>query len=555
MTAGMGGGQPVLVYHRIAHNRRRTAVLVVMTVAALAPFVLGISFLLSAVVARQVRAESRNTRAAIRSDQNLLRHLEESDQRSEWSQYIEGDVERRKAELAKSEAADWELTRNLIPVFAGALIATLGILFWGIASSPTSRLLDQVGAQPAGDKEQEVRRLLENLAIGAGLPAPKLYIIETSVPNAFAAGMDPRHAVVAVTRGALNLLSDKRELEGVLAHELSHIGNHDIRLNTVVASIALFLRLPYLMFRRELRSSGWRYGGRRGGLGLWELALSPIGIYILFVAPVMAALLRAAISRQREFLADADAALLTRYPEGLCRALAKIGGAGSSVAGSNPAFSHFYFADPAAGMSWFAGKLLATHPSITDRIQRLVEFQGPEALAGLEEAVKQGKKYTQQRAAVTLDDGLNLGPSDELAALNQGNLMGRVYRILSELPVPVYDQPNTTSAVLARVKPGSLLVVFDDPGKMRQVNTPDQTFGYLERAVKLAPVNNVIPAEVYDAKLRAAAEGALPPLSAMINPAEPALAGGLSRTQIYVAIGFGGVVFAGVMMVLLVLDK
>ncbi|HTS64334.1 MAG TPA: M48 family metallopeptidase [Candidatus Acidoferrales bacterium] len=555
MTAVAGGGQPVLVYHRIAHNRRRTAVLVLFTVATLAPFVLGISYMAARIVVAKVRPDSRNVRSAIRSDERLLRRLEESGERSEWSQYLEHDIEHRKAQLAELEAGDWELTRNLLPVFCGALMASLGILFWGIASSPTSRLLDQVGAQPASDREIDARRLLENLAIGAGLPPPKLYVIESSVPNAFAAGIDPHHAVVAVTRGALNLLSDKRELEGVLAHELSHVGNHDIRLNTVVASIALFLRLPYLLFRRELRSGSWRYGGRRSGLGIWELALSPIGLYIVFIAPVLATLLRAAISRQREFLADADAALLTRYPEGLCRALAKIGGAGSSVSGANPAFSHFYFADPAASMSWFSGKLLATHPSITDRIQRLVEFQGAAGLAGLEQAVKEGRQYTQQRAAVSLDDGFQVGTRDELALLNQGNLMGRVYRVLSESAVPVYDQANTTSAVLARVKPGSLIVVFDDPGKMRQVNTADQTFGYLARSVKLAPVNNVIPAEVYDPKLRAAAEAALPPLSAMTMPAQAAVAGGLSRSQICVAIGFGGVVFAAMMMALLLLAK
>src|SRR5207247_11245273 len=133
---------------------------------------------------------------------------------------------------------------------------------WGFCSGesrlpPTSRLLVQAGAQPAGETEAEAKRLLENLAIGAGLPAPKLYVIESSVPNAFAAGMSPEHAVVAVTRGALRLLCDKRELEGVLAHEISHIGNHDIRLNTTVAAIALFLRIPYLMFCREMANTGW----------------------------------------------------------------------------------------------------------------------------------------------------------------------------------------------------------------------------------------------------------------------------------------------------------
>src|SRR5262249_6966880 len=156
---------------------------------------------------------------------------------------------------------------------------------------------------------------------------PKLYVIDSSAPNAFAAGIDPEHAVVAVTSGLLTLLNDKRELEAVLAHELSHIGNHDIRLNTIVASIALFLRIPYLMLRREVTAGQWQTGIRRG-FRFWELALTPIGLYIVFVAPVLAAVIRAAVSREREFLADADASLLTRYPEGLLRALAKIGGAG-----------------------------------------------------------------------------------------------------------------------------------------------------------------------------------------------------------------------------------
>jgi hypothetical protein len=105
------------------------------------------------------------------------------------------------------------------------------------------------------------------------------------------------------------------------------------------------------------------------------------------------------------------------------------------------------------------------------------------------------------------------------------------------------------------VKPGSLIVVFDDPGKMRQVNTADQTFGYIDRKVKLTPVNNMIPAEVYDPKLLAAAEAALPPLSAAMNPVEPVAAAGLSRTQVYIAVGFGGVVFAGVLMLLMVIGK
>jgi heat shock protein HtpX len=554
-----GGSHPVLVYNRIANNRQKTWALIAMSMATLAPFVVALSYLMASGVVWRVRGDSRSARAMVRYDERLLKRSAAEGTRGEWDQWLERDLETRKARLATLEEGDRELLYKLMPVFAGALIAAMGILFWGISSSPTSKLLGQAGAQPAGDSEAEARRILENLAIGAGLPVPKLYVIESSVPNAFAAGMDPQHAVVAVTRGALKLFSDRRELEGVLAHEMSHIGNHDIRLNTIVASIALFLRIPYLMFRRELQSNSWRYGRSRRGLGLWEMALSPIGIYILFIAPLLGALIRAAMSRQREFLADADAALLTRYPEGLARALAKIGGAGSGVKGSNPAFAHFYFADPKVGGSWFSGNLMATHPPLTERIERLVGAQVAKEL-GLVESVEQGRQYAQRTSVVSLAE--ELGPTqDELSVLNQGNLMGRVYRVLAGQSVPVYDLQNTTSPTVAWVKPGSLIVVFDDPGKMRQVNTADQTFGYMDRKVKLVPVNHVIPAEVYDPKLRAAAEAALPPLSApeaaVAQPigAPAATIAGLSRTQLTIAIGFGSAVFAGMLMILLMMGK
>src|SRR5215471_18976018 len=544
---------PVLVYNRIDRNRHKTWMLIALTAAAVLPFILGISLLMSAGVVWRVRSQTRQTRSMIRFDQGVLMRLNDGP-RTEWTQQFELDLEARRAALVRMEAEDKALTLKLLPVFACALLAAMGLVFWAIASEPTSKLLVQAGANPAGDAEHECKRLLENLAIGAGLPPPKLYVIETSVPNAFAAGMDPQHAVVAVTRGALNLFTDKRELEGVLAHEMSHIGNHDIRLNTTVASIALFLRIPYLMFRRQLASGRWRYGRSQRGLGFWELVASPIGIYILFIAPLLAALIRAAVSREREFLADADAALLTRYPEGLARALAKIGGAGSQLQTSNPAFSHFYFADPALKSSWFSGNLMATHPPITERIARLVGTEGT-AHSSLLESVKQGKSYGERHSVVTLDDHMPHGPKDELAALNQGNLLGRVYRVLSQETVPVYDLQDAKSAVLARVKPGALIVVFDDPGKMRQVNTADQTFGYLDRSVKLTPVNHVIPAEVYDPKLRAAVEAALPPLSAALQPVEPAVIAGLSRAQVVVALGFGGLVFAGMLMLLVALGK
>ena len=547
MTPGGQPDSPVLVYDRIANNRRKTWLLVACAVLALAPFVLGISYGFAAMVVAQISPEARSMRATVRQERQWLKSIRQAEvERTEWEADLEQRLAAHVAEAERLEGENRSLRMKLMPVVAAALIAALGVLFWGIASSPTSRLLVQAGANPAGPGEEEVRRLLENLCIGAGLPVPKLYVIETSAPNAFAAGIHPDQAVVAVTRGALKLF-DRRELEGVLAHELSHIGNHDIRLNTIVATIALFLRIPYLIFRRELSPDP--FGTRRpDAFGIWRFALTPVGLYVVFIAPFVAALIRAAVSRQREFLADADAALLTRYPEGLMRALAKIGGAGSSMTGSNPAFSHFYFANPIDSRGWFSGNMMATHPPISERIERLVGYQGQDALVELEQAVKEGREYRKNRPSVGFDAALDLQQQDELAALNQGNVMGRVYRVVASRQVVVYEQPNVNSCRVATLDPGALVVVFDDPGVMRQVNTANQIFGYLEQGVKLKSVDDVIPAEVYDPKLRAAAETRL---AARLSVAEMRPGPkGLSVRQLAIACGFGVAVFAGMLLLL-----
>jgi heat shock protein HtpX len=543
--------QPVLVYNRIAQNRRTTWLLASLAVAAVIPFVLGISFLVSMGVIARVSPHISNTRAEIRWEENYLNS--ESDISPETRAAFERRLAEQRQGLKGHRSEDSVLFIELVSVFSAALMVVLGILFWGIASSPTSKLLVQVGARPAGLEEIEARHLLENLAIGAGLPWPKLYVIESSSPNAFAAGMDPNHAVVAVTRGALKLF-DKRELEGVFAHELSHIGNHDIRLNTIVAAIALFLRIPYLLFKRELRQ-GW--GRTRRGIGMWEVALSPVGIYILFIAPLLAALLRAAVSREREFLADADAALLTRYPEGLWRALGKIAGAGSAMSRLNPAYSHLYFCNPSATkLSWFSGNLMASHPPLAERIQKLSDLDGPVGAAALQEVIKEGREYSQRNPSIEVMELLPTDTHDELSVLNQGNPLGRVYRVLATDPVPVYDQPKPGSVVQTRVQPGALLVVFDDPGPYRQVNTANQVFGYLERSVKLQVLNDLIPEEVYNSKLRAAAEAILPPLSVAMATASAGKkipdkpAEDLTAHQIFVAGVLAIVVFVGMFLLL-----
>jgi hypothetical protein len=378
---------------------------------------------------------------------------------------------------------------------------------------------------------------------------------------------------VVVTRGLLKLM-DSRELEGVLAHELSHIANHDTRLNTIVASIALFLRLPYLLRKRQQRNAGpndWNPFYRR--FQMYRLALSPLYLYIFFIAPAMASVIRAAISRGREFLADADAALLTRYPEGLMRALAKIRGAGSVLAATNPVVSHFYFGDPApAGFNigMFSGNLLATHPPIDQRIIRLMEFNGGVPSSAIEQALKAGQQYTKDRPSISQNDFAVASSSDELSVLTVGNTMGRVCRVTGlSSPLPLYDRPDPRSSVLRKIKDGDLLVVFDDPGKYRQVITADQTFGYIPYSVKLKKVD-MFPNEVFAMKTApfqtetdastpastAAPSPALPPepassVTAIAAAPEPIKAAGLTSKQLTIAAVLFVGVFAAMFLVLM----
>lgn len=215
----------------------------------------------------------------------------------------------------------------------------------------------------------ELYRIVENLAITAGLPLPKIYIIEEAAPNAFATGRDAKHAVVAVTRGLLEKL-ERLELEGVIAHELSHIGNKDMLIATIAAILAGAIALVADIFMRSL----WWGGGRRDdNRSAFAGFIFLIGIVAAILAPIAATLLRLAISRKREFLADASAALLTRYPEGLASALEKISQDPRPLHAATDATAHLYIANPFKGkgqLSW-VHKLFMTHPPIEERVRAL----------------------------------------------------------------------------------------------------------------------------------------------------------------------------------------
>jgi len=216
------------------------------------------------------------------------------------------------------------------------------------------------------ENNREVYHLVENLCITAGLPLPKIYLIEDSAPNAFATGRDPQHGVICLTSGIIQKL-EKTELEGVIAHELSHIGNRDILLSTVVVVLVGFVTLLADWFR-HFTFWGGRSRDNEGG-GQLRLILMVAAIILSILAPIAAILMQLAISRKREFLADASGALLTRYPDGLARALEKISADPEKLEAANRATAHLYIANPFKGKK--LTKLFMTHPPIEERIKAL----------------------------------------------------------------------------------------------------------------------------------------------------------------------------------------
>lgn len=215
-------------------------------------------------------------------------------------------------------------------------------------------------------KNLRLHRLMENLAITAGIPKPDIYIINDPAPNAFATGRDPQHAAIAVTQGLLDKLN-KNELQGVISHEMAHIGNYDIRVMTMVVVLVGIVALLSDWFLRW----GFFFGGRRReGGGQGQAMMMLIAIVLAILAPISAYLIQLAISRKREYLADATGALMTRYPDGLASALLKISTDQHQLQVTNKATAHLYISNPLKQDSWL-NNLFSTHPPIEDRIKKL----------------------------------------------------------------------------------------------------------------------------------------------------------------------------------------
>jgi heat shock protein HtpX len=257
--------------------------------------------------------------------------------------------------------------------FSGMALILAGVMNFFSYFYSDKMVLAISGAKQVSEKDgKELYRLVENLCIAAGLPVPRIYVIEDTAPNAFATGRDKKHAVICFTTGILDKLN-KQELEGVISHELSHINNRDILLMSVVSILVGFIALLADWFLRMSFYRG-RDNDRGSGGGLFLI----IALVSAILAPLIATLIQLAISRRREFLADASGAFLTRDPEQLAYALQKISKDKEPLEAANRATAHLYIVNPLKGseaVGWFAG-LFNTHPPMQDRVKALMAMEG-----------------------------------------------------------------------------------------------------------------------------------------------------------------------------------
>jgi heat shock protein HtpX len=257
-----------------------------------------------------------------------------------------------------------------------ALLFAGGGAFWSYRYGDKAVLRAARARPVTHEQEPRLHNLVEGVAIAAGLPKPAIYIVPEQAPNAFATGRDPEHSSIAVTQGLLDMM-DRVELEGVLAHEMSHVKDHDILLGTIVATLvgSVVLLAEFL-----LRWFWWGGVGRRGrdaGGGEGFAILAVAGLIVAIFTPLIAQVIKLSVSRRREYLADAEGAMLTRYPPGLASALRKIAGDTTPMRVANNATAHLWLSQPSRTPGeenhWFEN-LFSTHPPIQDRIRRLEEM-------------------------------------------------------------------------------------------------------------------------------------------------------------------------------------
>jgi len=282
---------------------------------------------------------------------------------------------------AISGSSSGALAIMVIAVIIGGLLA-VGSYYGG-----DSLVLSVSGAREVSATDApQLMNVIQEMAIAANVPMPKVYVIDDTAPNAFATGRDPQHASVAITTGLLEKL-DREELQGVMAHELSHVRNFDIRfallVGVLVGSIAL---LADFFLRFTFWGGGRRSSNDRGGSGGLQAVFFVVAIVLSILAPIAARLVQLAVNRQREYLADASSVQLTRNPYGIERALAKISTDQEVLEVANRATQHMYFTNPIKKFEERASGLFSTHPATLDRINRLRQLTGDQPLEGAEAA-------------------------------------------------------------------------------------------------------------------------------------------------------------------------
>jgi heat shock protein HtpX len=309
----------VLIYDRIAQNRRGTFFLLALFVLVIAAFFTAVGIIAS--------------------------------------QYV-------------TTTGEFDLVLALQTGIAAGLVALgVGILMYFTAPAMVMAIS---GAHEVSKEDEPVLyRIVENLSIGSGLPMPKVWVIEDSAPNAFATGRNPSMAHVAATRGLLDKLK-KRELEAVMAHEMAHVGNYDIRLMTFVAvAVGLIALVADLMLRFTYYGAGARSSNRGKGGGAAGAIILLAALLFIVVSPIVASIIRLALSRQREYLADASGALLCRNPDALADALEKIAADPEPLEVANKATAHLYISNPLKGHESFMNNLFSTHPPVEERVSIL----------------------------------------------------------------------------------------------------------------------------------------------------------------------------------------
>jgi heat shock protein HtpX len=473
---------PVLVYNRIDENRRNTFLLLPAFVVLLLPVAYGLTQLLVPFSFYRAHVTLGGAQARLN--------------------------------LESMEAST--LRTVLLALVLATCIAFLGYLV------STYFVLRRAGAHRVDrGEEPALCRTVENLCIGAGLPQPVVYVLESSTPNAFSTGRDPKHASIVVTRGLLRLLNE-RELSGVLAHELSHIGNRDTGLSNLLAAFVATLRLPLDALRAFVSSISkpdplgflvmgcgllllavvlptvvvWSMWARHVDgmpLNVKELMTLVTPVYVFFIAPAAGTFVRKTILHQREFLADADAVLLTRDPEALALALAKVGGATGCFVNAGVATAHLYFVDPIpCTESWF-DSTFPSHPLVKDRIALLARMGDGIPDRALLEAATAGITHLlpsvpHHPGARESDGGRIHQRLEPVRAFDERIVPGTQFRLTDHV-TPLYEKPDGWSRVTLQLSSGTIVAFDGLDGHFARVEI-DRMAGYipcLAGAVRVSP--------------------------------------------------------------------